>query len=195
MPKFTFLPTRIKGLCRVRPFFTQDARGYFLKSFERDAFRAQGIDMDIQESFETWSRKGVLRGLHFQSKAPQAKLIRALQGRIFDVTVDLRRGSDTFGQWEGFMLDDEERCALYIPPGFAHGFLVVSEKAQVSYQCAGAYLAREDTGVVWNDPDICVQWPLHLVDGIVLSPRDQSLPSLRECIRAQRIPNEEEATR
>ena len=187
MPQFTFLPARLKGLCRIRPLFTRDERGYFLKSFERDVFREQGIDIDIQESFETLSHKGVLRGLHFQRKAPQAKLIRALHGRIFDVAVDLRRDSDTFGQWEGFMLDDEEHCTLYIPPGFAHGFLVVSERARVSYHCAGAYLAQEDTGILWKDPDIGVAWPLHLVDSVTLSPRDQALPNLS----AQQLPDKE----
>ena len=189
MSEFTFLPTCIDGLCRIRPFFTHDTRGSFLKGFERDVFRAHGIDMDIQESFETSSRKGVLRGLHFQTKAPQAKLIRALQGRVFDVAVDLRQGSDTFAQWEGCMLDDEEHCAFYIPPGFAHGFLVVSDMAQVSYQCAGKYLPEEDTGIIWNDPDIGVGWPLQWVDGVVLSPRDQGLPSLRDHLREQRILN------
>lgn len=192
MPRLAFFPARIKGLCLIKPFFAQDERGYFLKSFERDAFLAHGIDMDIQESFETWSHKGVLRGMHFQRKAPQGKLIRALKGRIFDVAADLRQGSDTFGQWEGFMLDDEERCSLYIPPGFAHGFLVVSETAQVSYQCAGAYLEQEDTGIIWNDPDISIQWPLHMVDSLVVSPRDRGLPSLREFLQAQQASYKEE---
>lgn len=188
MPQLIFLPARLQGLCRIKPFFSSDARGYFLKSFERGVFHAHGIAMDIHESFETCSHQGVLRGLHFQRQAPQAKLVRALQGRIFDVAVDLRRGSDTFGQWEGFMLDDDEHDALYIPAGFAHGFLVVSATAHVSYQCSGAYLAHEDAGIVWNDPDIGIRWPLHLVDGTVLSARDQALPGLAECIRARQLP-------
>lgn len=188
MGQFTFLPARLEGLYRIEPFFVGDERGCFVKSFERDVFREHGLDLELQESFETFSRKGVLRGLHFQRKAPQGKLVRALQGRIFDVAVDLRRDSDTFGQWEGFMLDDEEHSTVYIPPGFAHGFLVVSETAQVSYQCTGAFLPREDAGVIWSDPDLGVSWPLDLVDGVVLSPRDQTLPSLEECIRTLQLP-------
>ncbi|MEL7609235.1 MAG: dTDP-4-dehydrorhamnose 3,5-epimerase [Bacillota bacterium] len=191
MRGFTFLPGRLAGVCSVLPFYAGDCRGYFLKGYERDEFLKAGIDLWVQESFETFSANGVLRGLHFQRKAPQAKLVRVLQGTVFDVAVDLRRDSATFGQWEGYFLDDREHRALYIPPGFAHGFLVVSESARVNYQCAGAYRADSDAGIVWNDPEVGVAWPLHLVKEVILSPRDQGLPGLRECVRMQGLPEEE----
>ena len=190
MREFTFRPGRLKGLCLILPFYTQDDRGYFLKRFERDIFLSKGVDMQVQEIFETGSEKGVLRGLHFQTKAPQAKLISCLEGRVFDVAVDLRRGSRTFGQWEGFYLSDEEHNSLYIPPGFAHGFLVMSQRARVSYQCDGPYLAEEDTGIIWNDADVNIDWPLDLTDEVRLSPRDRELPTLQECIRLQTLPEE-----
>lgn len=187
----TFLPGRLAGVYSVLPAFSVDDRGWFLKSFERGDFLKGGVDLSIQESFETFSVHGVLRGLHFQRVRPQAKLVRALQGRIFDVAVDLRRSSPTFGQWEGVFLDDEEHRALFIPPGFAHGFLVVSESALVSYHCAGAYHAGSDTGLRWNDPDVGVDWPLHLVKKVIQSPRDQALPRLRDCIESKGLPKEE----
>lgn len=183
--------TRLSGLRRIEPFYSQDERGYFLKSYERDIFCAEGIIMQIHESFESYSEKGVLRGMHFQTKAPQAKLVSCLKGHIFDVAVDLRRKSPSFGQWQGFYLDDTEHTALYIPAGFAHGFLVLSQGARVSYQCDGAYLPGEDTGIIWNDADLGISWPLDLVENIRLSPRDQMLPTLQECIRLQALPEEE----
>lgn len=146
--------------------------------------------MQVQEIFETRSEKGVLRGLHFQTKAPQAKLISCIEGCIFDVAVDLRRSSRTFGQWEGFYLKDEERSSLYIPPGFAHGFLVISARARVAYLCDGPYLAGADTGIIWNDADVNIAWPLDGVDEVSLSPRDRNLPTLQECIRLQALPEE-----
>lgn len=182
--------TRLSGLRRIEPFYLQDDRGYFLKSFERDVFCAEGITMHIQESFESYSVKGVLRGMHFQTKAPQAKLISCLDGYIFDVAVDLRPGSETFGRWESFYLSGAEHNALYLPAGFAHGFLVLSQAARVSYQCDGVYLPGEDTGIIWNDTDLGIGWPLDLVDGVRLSPRDQALPTLGECIRLHALPEE-----
>lgn len=188
MEQFIFQPARLKGLCLVSPFYTQDDRGYFLKRFERDLFYSHGIDMQVQESIESRSKKGVLRGLHFQTKAPQAKLISCLEGHIFDVAVDLRHDSQTFGQWEGFYLKAEEQRSFYIPAGFAHGFLVLSETARVSYQCDRPYLAVADTGIIWNDADVKIDWPLSLVGEVSLSPKDQKLPTLQECIRLQALP-------
>ncbi len=190
MKELTIQPTRLNGLRLIYPFYTQDDRGFFIKRFEKDLFRSNGIDVQIQECFESQSHKGVLRGMHFQSKAPQAKLISCLEGRVFDVAVDLRRSSSTFGEWEGIYLDDVEHQSLYLPAGFAHGFLVVSAAARVSYLCHGTYLAKEDTGIVWNDADIKIDWPLHLVDEVRLSPRDQGLFTLKECIKAQALPEE-----
>lgn len=190
MKELTIQAARLNGLQLISPFYSEDDRGFFIKWFEKDFFRSNGLEFQIQESFESHSLKGVLRGMHFQSKAPQAKLISCLQGRVFDVAVDLRRSSKTFGEWEGIYLDDVTHQSLYIPPGFAHGFLVVSETALVSYQCHGRYLAKEDTGILWNDTDINIQWPLHLVDEVHLSPRDQTLFTLKECQTADALPEE-----
>lgn len=181
MQNFDFLPTQISGLYLIKPFYIKDERGYFSKNFEKDIFHKMGINMDIQESIESKSHKGVLRGLHFQKKEPQAKLVRAVSGKIFDVAVDLRYGSETFGKWQGFVLDDENKYELYIPCGFAHGFLVLSDIAIVNYHCAGKYIQSEDHGIVWNDPDINIKWPN--CKNIKLSPRDSSLPTLKEFVK------------
>ncbi|WP_099203839.1 dTDP-4-dehydrorhamnose 3,5-epimerase [Scatolibacter rhodanostii] len=190
MRELTIQETRLKGLRLISPFYNQDDRGFFIKRFEKDIFKSKGIDIQIQECFESQSHKGVLRGMHFQSKEPQAKLISCLEGRIFDVALDLRRHSKTFGEWEGFYLDNVENQSLYIPAGFAHGYLVLSPTARVSYQCHGRYLAESDTGIIWNDTDIDIKWPLHLVDEVQLSPRDQKFFTLKECEKAQVLPEE-----
>lgn len=191
MRDFLVQPARLAGLSLVWPFYKADDRGYFLKRFERTVFEANGIDLHVDEVFESHSEKGVLRGMHFQTLSPQAKLVSCPAGCIFDVAVDLRRNSPTFGQWEGFYLDDDEHCSLYLPAGFAHGFLVVSESARVLYQCDGAYQSGSDTGICWNDADVNIRWPLHLVGQLRLSPRDEALPSLQDCIRANALPEEE----
>lgn len=191
MPKLQFIPTGLQGLYRIVPFFHEDARGTFVKSFVRDGFNAAGIPFTVDECFETISSKGVLRGMHFQTKAPQGKLVRVLSGRIFDVAVDLRAKSPTFGQWEGIYLDSVEHNAVYLPPGFAHGFLVVSSSAHVGYICSGAYLPEYDTGIPWNDPDVGIDWPLHLVGAHTLSARDQAFLSLARRIRTQSLPQED----
>ena len=171
---FKFEPGKLDGVKIVYPFYIRDERGYFLKSFERDVFRANGIDFDVHEDFESSSRKGVVRGLHFQSREPQSKLVRAVRGKIFDVVVDLRPQSATFGKWEGVYLDSEIQNALLIPAGFAHGFMVVSENALVSYKCCGKYLKEYDAGIIWNDPDIGIDWPYSQVGEITVSYRDRN---------------------
>lgn len=183
MTGFTFEQAGIQGMYRIWPSYTQDDRGYFIKTFERDVFAENGIDMPVHESIDSFSYKGVLRGLHFQTTQPQAKLVHVLQGQVFDVALDLRRESSTFAQWEGVMLDDQQHCMGYIPAGCAHGYLVVSKTALVSYRCCGKYSTQTDTGIIWNDPELTIQWPLHMVDRVVLSARDQKLPTLREYLK------------
>lgn len=177
---FSFKSLSTGGLKVVYPFFFEDKRGYFLKNYEKNIFTQSGIKMNLFEAYESLSGKGVLRGLHFQSKMPQAKLIRVVSGRIFDVAVDLRRGSATFGQWHGVELSCENKKMLYIPPGFAHGFLVLSESALVSNISDGQYLKDYDTGIIWNDPDIGIDWPFNQLSNAILSEKDKMLPTFNE---------------
>lgn len=186
MAAFEFESTGIKGLLLVHPFFVRDERGYFAKSYEKGVFRAQGIEADIFEMFESHSVHGVVRGLHFQTKKPQAKLVQALDGVVFDVAVDLRPGSATFGKWQGFTLDAGSHKAVYISPGLAHGFKVLSPSARVLYLCAGEYLKDYDTGIRWDDSDIGIAWPGEAGETVLVSPRDQGFPSFKEyCAAAE----------
>lgn len=181
---FRFEPAKLQGLTEIYPFFAEDSRGYFLKSYEKEIFLQNGIETDIFEDFESYSYKNVIRGMHFQTKNPQSKLVRAIAGEIFDVAVDLRPASKTFGKWEGVYLTQQKRNALFIPKGFAHGFLVLSESALVSYKCSGKYLAEYDTGLCWNDPSLGIDWPME--PGIVptVSDRDRSFPAFSEYIKS-----------
>lgn len=173
----TYRNGKIDGLKIITPFFVEDERGYFLKNVEKDIFAQFGIDMDIYEEFETYSKHGVIRGLHFQTHNPQGKLVSALKGTIMDVAVDLRKGSLTFGQWESVYLSDQNHELFWIPAGFAHGFEVLSEDALVSYKCVGKYYSEYDTGIRWNDTDIGVKWN---VDRPVLSVKDAGLMDFKE---------------
>lgn len=176
MQNFTFEKLGLDKLSVVTPFFLEDNRGYFLKSYEREIFEEHGIYTDVFEDFESFSRKGVIRGLHFQTHEPQSKLVRAITGAIFDVAVDIRENSPTRGQWRGVFLTEENRKALFIPKGFAHGFMVVSEQALVSYKCGGKYLKECDTGIVWNDDKLKIDWPLNIVNKVIVSEKDSCLP-------------------
>lgn len=167
----------LSGAKVITPFYVEDDRGYFLKSFEKDIFQKFEIDIDVFESFETYSKKSVIRGLHFQTKNPQAKLIRVIAGSINDVIVDLRENSKTFGQWEVFQLSDENRKQLWIPKGFAHGFCVTSSYAIVSYTCTGKYEIKYDTGIVWDDPELAIPWE---ISNPIVSLRDLKLMSFKE---------------
>jgi len=176
--QFIFQKTSIQGLTLVSPFFAADKRGYFIKSFEKAAFSAQGIDTSPWEAFYSHSNKGVLRGLHFQRHHSQDKLVHVLCGAVYDVAVDLREGSDTFGKWEGFYLTAENRKALYIPKGFAHGFLALEENSILGYLCGSPYDSETDGGILWNDSRLAIVWPLERVERIILSEKDAALPTL-----------------
>ena len=177
---FEFQNKRISGLVEITPFFADDNRGYFIKDFEKDIFTQNGISFDIYEEFNSFSYKNVIRGLHFQSKYPQSKLISALQGEIFDVAVDLRKDSPTFGEWEAVILSERNRKSFLIPKGFAHGFAVLSETAVVSYKCEGKYLKEYDTGIVWNDLSLNIKWPDEVYYCAIVSERDKDLQSFEE---------------
>ena len=166
MSGLTFTPMRLEGLQKVTPFYAEDLRGYFLKIYEKG------------ESFVTFSKRHVLRGLHIQRPNPQAKLVTVLYGEIFDVGVDLRQGSPTYGQWEGLVLSHENRQGLYLPEGFAHGFLVRSDFALVSYLCSGEYDPKGDGGIRWDDVDVSVDWGLPAGIRPIVSQRDENLPTL-----------------
>lgn len=178
--QFNFEPLEIEGTYLITPFFCDDERGYFSKSYEKNVFMEIGIVTEIQEEFESLSKKGVIRGMHFQSVDPQSKLIKTLYGEIYDVIVDLRKDSKTYGKWMGVYLNDIDKKALYVPSGFAHGFLTISETALVSYRCTGKYLKEYDTGIRWDDPDIGIKWPYDKVQNIIVSERDKELMSFRE---------------
>jgi dTDP-4-dehydrorhamnose 3,5-epimerase len=177
MRAFSFENTKFKGVYLIDSFSTEDNRGYFVKDFEKDIFAENGLDIDLYESFESFSWKNVIRGLHFQTSEPQAKLVRAVTGRISDVIVDLRAGSETFGKWESFYLTEANRKSLFIPKGFAHGFCVHSDTAIVSYKCVGKYHKGTDSGIVWNDKDIAIRWG---IENPIVSERDSSLMTFKD---------------
>ena len=178
MQKFSFQPTQLEGVLLVKPFVSEDNRGAFIKDYSLDVFKANGLDYELKEVFYTESIKGVVRALHFQSNHQQAKLVRCISGKIFDVVVDLRPGSKTFGHYEAFELSGTNKDQLLIPEHFGHGYLVL-EDSIVSYKCAEKFYAEDDDGIQWDDPDIAIQWPLHLVDHVILSDRDTQLQSFK----------------
>ena len=183
MPKFDFQETSIFNLLQITPFLALDRRGYLSKTFERAIFAEHGIDLSPWEELRSFSKKGVLRGLHFQCRHSQDKLVQVLHGAVYDVAVDLRKGSETFGKWEGFYLTAENRRMLYIPKGFAHGFLALEDGTLFSYLCGDRYDPESDGGIRWNDPEIGVNWPLDRVEKVILSDKDAALPTLSELIR------------
>lgn len=168
------------GLKIIEPFFTEDNRGYFLKSYEKDIYRKLGIENELSEVFESYSHKDVIRGIHFQTKNPQIKIVRAVTGKILDVAVDLRKDSETFGKWFSVELSAENRLSLYIPKGFGHGFRVLSENAIVSYQCIGKYEKGSDTGIVWNDKTLAINWG---IENPIVSERDNGLMRLAQYVK------------
>ena len=170
--------TAIPEVLVIEPKVFGDARGFFLESFNARAFKeATGLAVDFVQDNHSRSRQGILRGLHFQSRPGQAKLVRAARGRIWDVAVDLRRDSPTYGEWEAHELDDEHHRQLFIPAGFAHGFCVLSEEADVHYRLSSLYDPATEAGIAWDDPDVGVEWPL---DDPQTSERDRTAPRLAE---------------
>ena len=178
MGNFTFTETRIRGVYIIDMKRYGDARGYFMETYKESEFRAAGLDYRFVQDNQSSSRRGVVRGLHFQKKYPQAKLVRVVHGEVFDVVVDLRRDSETFGQWLGERLSEENHRELLIPRGFAHGFAVLSDVAEIAYKCDELYHPEDEGGILWNDPDIGIDWPD--VGEIILSEKDKKNPRLRE---------------
>lgn len=170
---------RLQGLKQIIPRVFQDARGFFFESYRRAAYFEQGIQTVFVQDNSSFSRKGTIRGLHFQSCPGQAKLVSCVSGKIWDVAVDIRKGSATFGQWEAVELDDALHSQLFIPEGFAHGFCVLSDTAQVHYKVSTVYDPKTECSIRWNDPDLAIYWP---VDSPVLSERDSASPFFKEVV-------------
>lgn len=151
--------TALADVKLIEPRVFGDARGFFLETFHRERFASLGLPVDFVQDNHSRSHRGVLRGLHYQLHQPQGKLIRVARGEIYDVVVDIRRGSPTFAQWIGVTLSDENQQLLWIPPGFAHGFYVVTEVADVTYKCTALYAPDDERGLLWSDPDLAIAWP------------------------------------
>jgi dTDP-4-dehydrorhamnose 3,5-epimerase len=171
------LKTRLEGLVLIEPEVHGDERGFLVESFRASAWRELGVDAEFVQHNSSRSVGGTLRGIHFQTRPGQAKLVRCSRGEIFDVAVDLRRGSPTFGQWEGHRLDDRLHHQLHVPVGFGHGFCVLSGEADVSYQLSSYFDPETEAGIAWDDPEIGIDWP---VAEPLLSGRDLSAPRLAE---------------
>lgn len=180
MQRISFQSTKIPALTLVMPLLVSDQRGFLSKVYEKDIFMQNGIYLYPYEELLSCSHKGVLRGLHFQREYSQDKLVRVLHGAVYDVAVDLREGSATFGQWEGFFLSSENRSMLYIPKGFAHGFLALEEDTLFSYLCGDRYDPDSDGGILWNDSELNVQWPLDRVEQVIVSEKDQKLSTFSQ---------------
>ena len=187
----------IEGLCLIVPAVHGDSRGYFMETYSARDMKEAGLDILFVQDNQSMSTKGVLRGLHFQKEYPQTKLVRVIKGQVFDVAVDLRKGSATYGKWHGELLTEENKKQFLIPRGFAHGFLVLSEEAEFCYKCDDFYHPNDEGGLAWNDPEIGISWPKlegeyqgsasaqgYMVDGVPLnlSEKDQLWKGIKELI-------------
>ena len=180
MGQFQFTKTGIEGLVVVEPKVFGDNRGYFMETYNYNDFKAAGLDMVFVQDNQSKSKKGVLRGLHFQKKNPQGKLVRVVSGEVYDVAVDLRKGSDTYGKWYGVLLSAENKKQFYVPEGFAHEFVVMSETAEFVYKCTRFYDPSDEGGLMWNDPEIGIDWPVPENAELLLSEKDQHHQPLKD---------------
>ena len=169
--------TDLPGVVVIEPRIFQDERGFFLETYNDARYREAGITCGFVQDNHSRSRKGILRGLHFQVTQPQDKLVWCLQGEVWDVAVDLRPGSATFGKWCGVTLTSDKKNQIFVPAGFAHGFVVMSETAEVMYKCSTLYKPDDESGVIWNDPELAIEWPIDFEP--TLSAKDAAMPTLR----------------
>lgn len=175
------IDTKIPGLKIIEPKVFGDERGFFLETFEKKRYQELlEVDLDFVQDNHSRSSKGVLRGLHFQSQRPQGKLVRVVRGAVYDVAVDLRQGSNTFGSWQGVLLSEENKIQFWVPPGFAHGFVVLSDIADFEYKCTDYYFPEFEKCLRWDDPDINVEWPL---ESLLLSDKDKNGYFLKDLIK------------
>lgn len=180
MGKFNFIKTDIDGVIIVEPTVFGDDRGYFLETYQYNDYCEGGIDVTFVQDNQSMSKKGVLRGLHFQIKYPQSKLVRVIRGEVYDVAVDLRKDSPTYGKYVGVHLSAENKRQFFIPKGFAHGFVVLSDEAEFVYKVDDFYHPNDEGGLMWNDPDIGIDWPIPSDMEIILSDKDKVNSSFKE---------------
>lgn len=178
------IKTKLPGVLIIEPKIFGDARGFFLETFSCKRYAEVGIIEPFVQDNLSFSTRGVLRGLHYQNPNQQGKLVSVVQGKVFDVAVDIRKGSSHFGEWIGVELSSEDHRQLWVPPGFAHGFCVLSDSASFVYKCTDVYTPSAEGGIIWNDPDIAIAWPK---EGIILSDKDQAYPRLKD-IATARLP-------
>lgn len=172
-----FIETLLPGVLLIEPDIYRDKRGFFIETYQETKYRAGGIPYSFVQDNQSRSQRGTLRGLHAQKKRPQGKLVRAIKGEVFDVAVDINPGSKTFGKWVGAHLSDENFRQIFVPPGYAHGFCVVSEIAEVEYKCTDLYDRADEIGLFWNDPAVGIEWP---ITQPLLSDKDARLPLLAQ---------------
>ena len=173
----------IEGLCTITPTVHGDARGYFVETYKQNEMKEAGQTMEFVQDNQSSSRRGVLRGLHFQINYPQDKLVRVVSGEVFDVAVDLREGSETYGQWYGVVLSAENKKQFFIPKNFAHGFLVLSDYAEFCYKCTDFYHPDDEGGIAYNTPDIGVEWPIPEGMELILSEKDTKWGTLEQYVK------------
>ena len=178
MGKFIFNKTEIEGVYIIEPKVFGDSRGYFMETYNYQEFKEGGIEVTFVQDNQSKSKRGVLRGLHFQKTHPQGKLVRVISGEVFDVAVDLRRDSETYGKWVGVILSEENKRQFFVPRGFAHGFLVLSETAEFTYKCDEFYHPEDEGGLMWNDEMVGIRWPGIESMEILLSDKDKVGPGL-----------------
>lgn len=183
MGKITVTPCDIEGLYVIEPTVFKDERGYFVETYNQNDMKEAGLDMVFVQDNQSMSTRGVLRGLHFQKQFPQGKLVRVVRGKVFDVAVDLRSDSKTYGKWFGVELSAENMKQFYIPEGFAHGFLVLSDEAEFCYKCTDFYHPGDEGGLAWNDPEIGVEWPLEEGVDLIISEKDQKCKGLKDTFK------------
>lgn len=180
MGKFNFIKTEIDGVIIIEPTVFGDERGYFMETYQYEEFKAGGIDCTFVQDNQSKSKKGVLRGLHTQKKFPQAKLVRVISGEVYDVAVDLRKDSKTYGKYVGVYLSAENKRQFFVPRGFAHGFLVLSDEAEFVYKVDDFYHPNDEVPLAWDDPTVNIQWPIEDGMEIILSEKDKHNPRLTE---------------
>ena len=183
MGKITVTPCDIEGLYVIEPTVFKDERGYFVETYNQNDMKEAGLDMVFVQDNQSMSTRGVLRGLQFQKQCPQGKLVRVVRGKVFDVAVDLRSDSKTYGKWFGVELSAENMKQFYIPEGFAHGFLVLSDEAEFCYKCTDFYHPGDEGGLAWNDPEIGVEWPLEEGVDLIISEKDQKWKGLKDTFK------------
>lgn len=182
MGKITVETCGIEGLKVITPAVFGDARGYFMESYNYNDFKEAGMGHIFVQDNQSASKKGVLRGLHFQKEFPQDKLVRVIRGEVFDVAVDIREGSKTFGKWFGVVLSEENKKQLFIPKNFAHGFLVLSDYAEFAYKCTDFYHPGDEGGIIYNDPDIGIEWPVPEGMELVMSEKDKQWGNMKSIL-------------